>query len=416
MDQSNQELLNRFNEVLKKLPVGERQKLYERLKTLSPEQRVTTVKAVVERYDAIEAAKAKFKVEIEEPVQAPIINGNANLEEVKKEVETSNASKSFVEAAEEDEVEVQPKKAKPKKRLKKSVKKAIAAFVAALVLIAGSIAVVLNLDTLKAKFTTAPETSETSIAETLWEPEESSAVATEDATEVTETTIEETTEPLPPPGPTNVPVNPGAPDLTGLVIVLDPGHQAVADEEAEECAPWLSISKPRCTVGTFGTVTETPEYDLTLQYCLIMQNYLEQCGATVLLTRDNNEVNMSNQERALFAVSNNADLFIRVHCDSANDAITSGVRVYVPDTGDYTANSITWGDILGSLIADAEGLEFDETRQTYLYTGLNYANTIPCFQLSLGFLSNSENEAVLLNPDNEIEVAAAIAEFCTNFQ
>lgn len=410
MDQSNQELLNRFNEVLKKLPVEERQKLYERLKALSPEQRTIAVKTIVDRYASYEATHAKPEVKVNKPSETPS-KPATNMAEIKKEVNASDSSKSL-KFAEDEEVEVKRKENKPKKKLKKGVKRAIAGFVAAVVLIAGILAVVLNLDALKAKFASSePDTTVSS--ETVWEPEQTTTVI--DETVATEETTTEVTEELPPPGPTNVPIQPGAPDLSGLVIVLDPGHQSVADEAAEECAPWLSISKPRCTVGAFGSVTETPEYDLTLQYCLIMQNYLEQCGATVLLTRDSNDVNMSNQERALFAVENNADVFIRIHCDSANDAIASGVRVYVPDTGDYTSSNIAWGDMLGGLIADAEGLTFDETRQTYLYTGLNYANTVPCFQLSLGFLSNAENEAVLLNPDNELAVAAAISEFCANF-
>lgn len=237
------------------------------------------------------------------------------------------------------------------------------------------------------------------------------------ATEIIETTPEATPTPTPTdiPTPSPVPLFDTAPDLTGKVIVIDPGHQEVADTTEENCASWLSITKPRCTSGTVGKATGITEYEYTLEFSMVLKSYLEQCGATVYLTRETNDVNMSNQERAQFAVDLNPDLYLRIHADGANDSLESGVRVYVPDHGSYTDTSVNNGNNLGKAVAEAFGIEFDSTLQTYLYTGLNYANTVRSFQISLGFLTNSDDEAALLNEDNQVLAAHAIAEFAKDF-
>ena len=139
------------------------------------------------------------------------------------------------------------------------------------------------------------------------------------------------------------------------------------------------------------------------------------CGANVILTRDSNDVNISNQERAQIAVSVNADLFIRIHTDAAGDSMASGVRVYTPDSGSYTDTSPEYAEQLAELVAEAEGLEVNAVRATSLYTGLNYANTIRSFQISLGFLSNSDDEAILISEENIPAVAEAISVFCEEF-
>ena len=235
----------------------------------------------------------------------------------------------------------------------------------------------------------------------------------------TETTSEPTPSPTPTitptPEPTRVPVADNHPDLTNLTVVIDPGHQETTDSEQELYASWLSATKPRCTSGATGIVTGVNEYELTLDYSLIIADYLEQCGANVILTRDTNDVNISNQERAAIANSNSADIFLRIHADAAGDSLASGVRVYTPDSGSYTDTSPEYAEQLAELVANAEGLEVNAVRATSLYTGLNYANTLRSFQISLGFLSNSDDEAVLTNEENIAAVAEAISIFCEEF-
>lgn len=367
MADKQDDLSKRFTEVLNTLSDDKKKELYKHLKSISPEEREKTMAQIIERYDRSQKPKTEVK---KSPSKPPV--------------------------------------KKTKKKLKKSVVNAIRGFIAVLIIALAGVIGFLNKDRIADLINKMPEEETTAVSESV------------ESSEVTETTADPTPTPTPTPSPTpaptSVPLADNAPDLTGLTIVIDPGHQAQTNEETELCAEWLTVEKPRCTSGTEGVVTGIAEYELTLEYALVARDYLEQCGATVILTREENDVDISNQERAAVAVDNSADVFIRIHADGANDSLTSGVRVYVPDSGSYSADDAVTGNILGQKVADAEGLEFEETMQTYLYTGLNYANSVHSFQISLGFLSNSDDEAILTEEDNMVAVAAAISEFCEEFK
>ena len=359
----------KFENIVRNMSPEQRSVLQAHLLKLNEEQRMQMIAKIVATYESHE------------------VNETSNTEETEEY---------------EPEVEFEaPKKpsSKPKRKLKKSVKYAFTGFFAAVF----ALCLLLYFFVFKGMLSDMDNnTADTVIQETA-----------------IETTVETTPSPTPTitptPEPTRVPVTADHPDLTGLTIVIDPGHQETTDSEQELYASWLSATKPRCTCGTTGVVTGTPEYELTLDYSIIIADYLEQCGATVILTRDANDVNISNQERAAIATSNSADLFLRIHADAAGDSMASGVRVYTPDNGSFTDTSPEYAEQLAELVANAEGFEVNAVRATSLYTGLNYANTIRSFQISLGFLSNSDDEAVLVTEENMAAVAEAISVFCEEF-
>ena len=213
------------------------------------------------------------------------------------------------------------------------------------------------------------------------------------------------------PTPTSVPVPSDHPDLTGLVIVIDPGHQAEADTTLEESIPGTTAEKERATAGAVGVDSGIKEYELTLQYALIMKEYFEGCGAEVILTRYTNDVNISNIERAKIATDNNADYFIRLHADSAPDSEIKGVKVYVPSTGKYSSSAASDGKKLAETVASGIGSESLGAVQSNMYTGLNHADSVRSYQIVIGYLSNSEDDALLGEEDTAYNAAAAIAGF-----
>lgn len=374
----SEETRRKFEIIVRNMTADQRAELQDHLASVPDEQKYDLIERIVAKYDARAAAAA----------------GRTAASSVS---ESDFISDRPLENDEDDEpVHITP----PRKKLKRSVRNTIAGIIIAVLLIGIGI---LAFDFINKVPTVNGNGQETDAS----------------LTQATETTAEPTPSPTPTvtptPEPTRVPLADDHPDLTGLTVVIDPGHQETTDSEQELYASWLSTTKPRCTRGTTGIVTGTPEYELTLQYSLIIADYLEQCGANVILTRDSNDVNISNQERAGIATSSSADLFLRIHADAAGDSMASGVRVYTPDSGSYTDTSPEYAEQLAELIADAEGLEVNAVRATSLYTGLNYANTIRSFQLSLGFLSNSDDEAVLVNEDNIRAVAEAVSIFCEEF-
>ena len=213
------------------------------------------------------------------------------------------------------------------------------------------------------------------------------------------------------PTPTPITLKEDHPDLTGKVIVIDPGHQEVPNTEKETAIKGSSAEKDKATSGATGVDSGAKEYELTLQYALVLREYLEGCGAKVILTRDTNDADISNIDRAKVATDNKADCFIRIHADSAPAGDISGVKVYVPSTGKYSKTAVKDGTKLAELVANEIGSTSLGVVQSNMYTGLNYADSVKSYQLVVGYLSNSNDDALINDSETPYKVAVAVSEF-----
>ena len=247
-------------------------------------------------------------------------------------------------------------------------------------------------------------------------PTEASATDT-DAT-ATSTEIESTTDStsVPTVTPTPIEIQGGdidlsSVDLTGYIVVLDPGHQLHANSEQEPVSPDSSETKDKVSAGTTGVVTGRPEYEVNLEIALVMEDYLESLGCTVYLTRTENDVNISNVERAQYAVSSGADVYIRLHCDGSSNPATRGIGVFVANSGTYESSLVGWGDILGNSLSLATGSAYRGCVATDTYSGLNWATDIPSFLLEMGFMSNSTDDTLLSDPAYQEELCEGVALF-----
>ena len=213
------------------------------------------------------------------------------------------------------------------------------------------------------------------------------------------------------PTPTPITLKEDHPDLTGKVIVIDPGHQEVPNTDLEKVYKGSTAEKDKATSGAVGVNSGAKEYELTLQYALVLREYLEGCGAKVILTRDSNDADISNIERAKIATDNKADCFIRLHADSAPESDIKGVKVYVPSTGSYSKNAVKEGKKLADLVAEHIGSTSLGVVQSNMYTGLNYADSVKSYQLVVGYLSNSDDDALVTDSETPYKTAVAISEF-----
>lgn len=82
-------------------------------------------------------------------------------------------------------------------------------------------------------------------------------------------------------------------------------------------AHWSGASetKPCVSDGTSGRFTGSPEYELNLAVALKLQELLEQRGYRVVMTRTDNDVNLSNRARAELAAREGGDIFVRIHAN-----------------------------------------------------------------------------------------------------
>ena len=185
------------------------------------------------------------------------------------------------------------------------------------------------------------------------------------------------------------------------VVVIDPGHGAGGNKEQERQSPDSDIMKIKDPGGAQGISTGVPEYVVAMKVSLKLKSLLEQNNIQVIMTKTENNVSPGNIERAETGNSNNADLSIRIHCDSAEAQSAHGASMLVPASAGYAKEisdiSKEYGQtILNDLVVEAGMYNRGITERSDL-TGFNWSK-VPVVLVELGFMSNP-SEDNLLNDD-----------------
>ena len=204
--------------------------------------------------------------------------------------------------------------------------------------------------------------------------------------------------------------------LEGLLIGIDPGHQAHANSDKEAVAPNSKEKKAKVSSGTSGVSTGTPEYVVNLEVGLKLRDALEALGARVLMTRDVHEIDISNQERAFMMNEANADLVLRIHCDGANDRSVHGTTLYVRKTGERQTECKAAADVLIGEMCAVTGAKNRGVCLRDTYT-MNNWSTVPCILVEMGFMSNREEDEKLCDPNyQDLLVEGMVNGICAYFE
>ena len=145
------------------------------------------------------------------------------------------------------------------------------------------------------------------------------------------------------------------PRLYGLRIGIDPGHQEHANSEREPVAPNSSETKAKVASGTSGVSTGVPEYITDLEIALKLRDALEAQGCEVYMTRETNDVDISNMERAEMMNGLGVDLVLRLHCDGSTDRSANGIGMFVRETGEKQEESEAAARVLLEAMSAATG-------------------------------------------------------------
>ena len=206
-----------------------------------------------------------------------------------------------------------------------------------------------------------------------------------------------------------------APRLAGVVIGIDPGHQAHANSEREPVAPGSSEMKAKVSSGTQGVRTGIPEYVTNLEVSFKLRDALEALGATVYMTRETHDVNISNMERAIMFNELNVDLALRIHCNGANDRGVHGAGTYARKTGDCQQESERAATLILDQLCAASGARRQGVYINDNYTGQNWS-TVPCVMVEMGYMSNAEEDQKLNDPAyQDLLVAGMVEGICQYF-
>ena len=196
------------------------------------------------------------------------------------------------------------------------------------------------------------------------------------------------------------------------IICIDPGHQIKGDMSQEPVGPGSSETKFKVSWGTQGVLTNTPEYELNLQASKKLKSKLEELGFTVIMTRQTNDVSISNSERAIFANENNADLVIRIHADGSEDSSVNGASLLIPShNGQYTKDIYAESNKCAKLIYDEminSKFKVNDIYERSDLTGFNWSK-VPVVLVEMGFMSNPEEDKKMSDESYQQNMMNSIA-------
>jgi N-acetylmuramoyl-L-alanine amidase len=214
------------------------------------------------------------------------------------------------------------------------------------------------------------------------------------------------------------------------VVVVDPGHGG----------------RDPGAVGVSGV----QEKDVALAAARLLRAALEARGYEVAMTREADEF-IELADRVRFARARRADLFISLHADSSPGADAHGAAVYrLSEGGAARSRAImdeqNWGMDFGDAprTVDVRDILVDLTQRETANRSAGFAQTViarldaagvpvlhriarnagffvllapdvPAVLVEMGFLTHVHDETRLANPDEQLRLAAALAEAADSF-
>ncbi len=219
--------------------------------------------------------------------------------------------------------------------------------------------------------------------------------------------------------PTPVPTDTPAPTLTPTpkaVICLDPGHQKSLDNNTEPAGPGSDEKVARmASSGASGLDGRIQEYEWNLCVAKLIQAELEKRGYTAILTRTENDANVSNMERAQCANENNADILVGIQVDAYNDQSVKGIFAQTPSKDNpYVGNLASESEKLARSIMSAVS-KTTGAKERSIQNGnnklalINWAKMPVCI-MQLGYLSNPEEAELLATPEYQEKLVQSVCD------
>lgn len=172
---------------------------------------------------------------------------------------------------------------------------------------------------------------------------------------------------------------PATADLKKMTIAIDAGHGGT-------------------NFGASGVTSNVLEKDYTLLFAKELQKLLKKQKIKVLMVREN-DTTIENKDRVLWAQQKNPDLFVSFHLNSSGRSYTRGVSTYYKHIG---YRSFTQS--LLKRLLEIRGLEEFGNVGSFNFTPIQPTDYPSCL-VEIAFLSNREDEKMILDPKFRTKVA-----------
>lgn len=144
------------------------------------------------------------------------------------------------------------------------------------------------------------------------------------------------------------------------------------------------------------------EKHASLDMALMLQKYLEEKGAKVIMTRKN-DTYLTLQDRVSISNYENADLFVSIHLNSSEKSQINGIETHWYKENSKDLARYVQNHLISNVNANDRGLF-----KSMFYV-INHT-TAPAILVETGFISNQEERNELFKKDRQDATAKAIAD------